>query len=166
MKWVEIEELHARAAAEFAAAAEKVPAERWLLPRAEGKWSPAEIVEHLTLAYEVLLRELDGGPGMKLRTSWWQRIVLRFTMVPKILRGDGFPEGARSPRETRPPSANPDQRAAVEKFRSQAAAFASKAAAAPSKRVTHAYFGKSSMPEALLFCVRHLEHHVKQLPPS
>jgi hypothetical protein len=33
-----------------------------------------------------------------------------------------------------------------------------------SKRVTHAYFGKSSMPEALLFCVRHLEHHQKQLP--
>lgn len=164
MKWVEIEELHARAAAEFAAAAERVPSERWLLPRAEGKWSPAEIVEHLTLAYEVLMREMDGGPPMRIKTKLWQRILLRMTMVPRILRGEGFPEGARSPRETRPPSGNPDQRAAVEKFRNTAAAFASKAAAAPRTRITHAYFGKSAMPEALLFCARHAEHHLQQLP--
>src|SRR5688572_3019595 len=121
MKWVDIQHLHSHAASELAASAERVDPARWLAPRAEGKWSPAETLEHLCLAYDVLLREIGGGPGMQVRTRWWQRILLRFTMVPKLLRGGAFPAGARSPRETRPTVTNPDQKSAIAGFRDRAA---------------------------------------------
>jgi len=167
MRWPEIRQIHLDAAAEVAASAERIQTEQWMLPRAEGKWSPAEIVEHLTLAYDVFLRQLEGGPGMMVRTKLWQRIMLRFTLIPKLLRGEGFPAGARAPRETRPQSANPDQKAAVAGFRDRAARLDAGVAAAMTSgrrvRLTHAYFGSSGLGEAMLLCARHLQHHEQQL---
>lgn len=167
MKWPEIRRLHAQAASDLASTAEAVPPQAWLLPRAEGKWSPAEVVEHLSLAYDAILIELEGGRGMKVRTTWWQRVLLRFTLVPKLLRGGPFPAGARAPRETRPAAANPDQRAAVAAFRDRAARIDAAAARAIESgrrvRLTHAYFGKSPVAEAMLLCARHVQHHRQQL---
>jgi uncharacterized damage-inducible protein DinB len=167
VNWPDIQKLHGNVVADFAAAAAAIPPDRWLAPRAEGKWSPAEVVEHITLAYDTLLRELEGGGGMKIRTKMWQRVLLRFTLVPKLLRGKPFPSGARAPRETRPASANPDQTAAVARFRERAARFdalTSEAIAAGRRvRLTHAYFGRSALPEAVLLCARHTQHHLGQL---
>lgn len=167
MRWPEIVQVHSQAAAEFAAAAERVAPERWLHPRAEGKWTPAEVVEHVTLAYEILLRELEGGAGMKVRTKLWQRLLLRVSMVPKILRGGAFPADARAPREIRPTVSNPDRGAALARFREKAARFQSLAADAVDRkrrvRLTHAYFGTAPLPDAVLLCARHVEHHHKQL---
>jgi DinB family protein len=161
--WEEIAALHDSAANDLAAAAVRVPADRWLAARAEGKWSPAEVVEHLNLVYDVLLRELDGGAGMQLRTKWWQRVMLRFTILPKILRGDGFPVGARAPKETRPVLSTTDQRELIARFRERASRFAAVTAAGRSKRITHAYFGAAKVPESVLLVARHIEHHTKQL---
>jgi hypothetical protein len=167
VKWPEVRRLHAEAVEAFAAAAAAVPPARWLVPRAEGKWSPAEIVEHLTLAYDTLLRELEGGPGMKVRTKWWQRILLRFTLVPRLLRGEPFPAGARAPREIRPTAANPDQVAAVARFRELAARIDSGSASAIESgkrvRLTHAYFGSAALWKGVLLCARHVQHHTAQL---
>lgn len=165
MKWEQIAALHDHAAKELIAAAEGVSADRWLVPRAEGKWSPAEVVEHLNLVYDVVLRELGGEPGMQLRTRWWQRLVLRFTIVPRILRGGWFPAGARAPKETRPALSTTDQRELISRFRDRAARFATAAANArgTTQRITHAYFGAARVPESVLLCARHIEHHTKQV---
>ena len=167
MKWVEIERIHADAASDFASAAEAIPADRWLTPRAEGKWSPAQVVEHINLAYDVLLGELGGKPGMKIRTKFWQRLMLRIVYLPRLMRGGTFPEGIRAPRELRDPPANPDQRAAIAAFRDRAIRFSSEAADAIAKRrkvrLTHPYFGTSPLADGVLFCARHVQHHRKQL---
>ena len=163
MKWEEIAALHDGAANAFAAAAERVPADRWLAPRAEAKWSPAEVVEHLNLVYDVALRELAGGTGMALRTKFWQRVVLRFTILRKILRGDGFPAGAPAPRETRPALSTTDQGELIARFRERAARFAAVAAADRDQRITHAYFGASKVPKSVLLVARHIEHHTTQV---
>lgn len=163
MTWEEIAALHDKAVKELAAAAERVPADRWLTPRAEGKWSPAEVVEHLNLVYDVVLRELSGGAGMQLRTKWWMRVLLRLTIVPKILRGGGFPAGARAPKETRPALSTTDQHELIARFRERAARFAAAAAADSTKSITHAYFGAAKVPESVLLAARHIEHHAKQL---
>ena len=169
MNWDAIQRLHADVTADFAAAAEAIPASRWMTPRAEGKWSPAEIVEHITLAYETLLRELDGGPGMQVRTKWWQRVLLRFTLVPKLMRGGAFPKGARAPRETRPVVTDPDQGAAIARFKDRVARFGVSATFAmntrPGARLTHPYFGQSKIPNAVLLSARHVQHHRAQLGP-
>jgi hypothetical protein len=166
MNWDAVQQIHTTAAQDVVAAAERVPADRWLQPRAEGKWSPAEVLEHLSLAYDVLLRELAGGEGMAIRTKLWQRILLRFTIVPGILRGGAFPKGARAPRETRPALTTTDQRAAIAAFRDRAARLAAAASDAQSRRgvkLTHAYFGRASVCDSLLLCARHLQHHQQQL---
>lgn len=167
MNWNEAERIHAKAASDFAEAAQRVPAAVWLAPRAEGKWSPAEIVEHVGLSYDTLNRELAGGPGMALRTKLWQRILLRFTLVPRLLRGAPFPKGARAPKETRPAVSNPDQAAAIAAFRVRAAAFEAAASAAQKanrgQKLTHAYFGRASLTNSVLLCARHVEHHLAQL---
>ena len=167
MKWPDLQQVHSQAAADVVSTAGRVPAEKWLVSRAEGKWSPAEIVEHLSLAYDVLLRELAGGAGMAIRTSLWQRIVLRLTIMPKLLRGEPFPQGTRSPREIRPATASPDQAAAIASLRDRAARFDAAVSEArrknPRTRLTHAYFGRSSLDNAVLLCARHMQHHQKQL---
>lgn len=160
--------LHHAAAADFAAAAEALEDGVWEAPRAPGKWSPAEIVEHLSLAYDVLLGELAGGAGMALRTRWWQRALLRWTLVPRLLGGARFPRGAIAPRETRPSGGTADRAAAVARFRERAATFERAIAEArrerPDGRLTHAYFGSSSYEDALLLSARHVQHHRAQLP--
>ena len=166
MKWESVQKLLSSSSVDLASAAEQVPGEKWLAPRAVGKWSPAEVVEHLNLAFDVLLRELAGGAGMKVRTKLWQRVLLRFTTVPRILRGRGFPKGARAPKEMRPALTSVDQGAAIAGFRDRAARFEAEATAAHQSgrvRLTHAYFGKSSIKNSVLLVARHIQHHRQQL---
>jgi hypothetical protein len=167
MKWSDVRRVYADAVEEVVRAASAIPAEAWLVPREEGKWSPAEMVEHLTLASDVLLRELEGGAGMRVRTSWWQRVLLRATMVPRLLAGKPFPSGARAPRETRPELRSEDQASAIARFRERSGALEAAAAECMTSgrrvHLTHAYFGRAPVDKALLLSARHIEHHLRQL---
>jgi uncharacterized damage-inducible protein DinB len=51
---------HRQAVQALLAAAREVPEARWTRPRAEGKWSPGQIAEHLALAYESAREVLHG----------------------------------------------------------------------------------------------------------
>ncbi|HEY3056149.1 MAG TPA: DinB family protein [Thermoanaerobaculia bacterium] len=167
MKEPDVRQMHSTASAEFATAAANVRAQDWLVPRSDEKWSPAQIVEHVTLAYDVLLRELAGGAGMQVRTKLWQRMWLRMTVMRKLLRDGVFPEGAPAPREVRPGTPPIDQAAAIERFRERAARFESASEEAMSSgrriRLTHAYFGPMAIDDVLLLCASHVRHHRKQL---
>ncbi len=167
MKFEEARSIHADAVAGLLATAVAVPEARWKLPRAEGKWSPAETLEHLAVTYDVLQRELDGRGPMKVVTKPWQRLLLRVTVVPRILRRGLFPSGARAPREVRPQMPATGQRAAIAAFRETSDRFIVSAIAAranrPGTRLTHAYFGRASLTYSLLLVARHIEHHTKQL---
>ncbi len=166
MNWSEAQQLHADAAAELSSVAGKVPAEKWLVVRAGSKWAPADVLEHLSLTYDVALRELAGGAGMAIRTKWWQRLYLRWTVMRTLLGRGIFPQGAPAPREVRPARTDLDQAAAIARFRDRAAAFTAAVAVSESSHFTHAYFGRMNMRDALLVCARHIQHHQKQLPSS
>jgi len=166
-RWAKAVALHRTAAARFAAIVEPFDDATWSAPIAAGKWSPALITEHLNRAYQVMLAELEGGPGMQLRTRPWQRVLLRFTIVPRLLRGGWFPAGARAPRETRPPEVAGSHADVVARFNDLAARFEASMTSArsrnPDARLTHAYFGSTRLANAMLLCARHLEHHERQL---
>jgi hypothetical protein len=168
--WLEALRLHEDAAAGFAHAAEAIPPELWTSPVAEGKWTPAQITDHLNRAYQTLLHELGGGAGMALRTRGWQRLILRFTLVPRLLAGAPFPRGARSPRELRPAEAAglDEQPLLIARFRELAERFQTEVqeahATRPRQRLTHAYFGAAPLERSVVFCARHILHHHKQLP--
>lgn len=167
-RWNEAVRMHQEAAAELVEAARAVPAEVWQAPREPGKWSPAQVVVHLILAYEVVLRELAGAPGMAVRTRGWQRLLLRFTLRPRLLAGAPFPRGVRAPREVRPEEVREEQAETIARFRVLAGEFEAAVEAAqrqrPQARLTHAYFGAMSLEEGLRFFAVHLRHHQAQFP--
>ena len=157
-------EIHRKAVERLVAAVNAVPIDRWGAPYREGNWSPGEISAHLVAVWDVVLAELGGSPGMAIRTRWWQRVVLRLTIVPRILAGGAFPK-ARAPRETRPAQPISDSYQAERAIRERAADFErqSEAAAATGRQITHAYFGKAPVSDGALLVARHIEHHAAQI---
>ena len=155
-------QIHDRAARALIAAAGAVGESRWSEPVAPGKWSAAQILEHLLATYDVVLRELAGGSGMRVRTPYWQQLLLRLAVAPRILRGRGFPRGAPAPRELRPGEGVARQHG-LALFEERVRQFESAATrASAGQRITHAYFGKASVPTGVLLCARHIEHHTSQ----
>lgn len=161
--------LHDRAVADYAAAARRLARDdaAWAAPRAEGKWSPAQITLHLIMAFDAVAGELNGGRGMQLRTKAWLRLVLRHTVVRRMLRGGPLPAGAKAPRETRPPVPTEDAATLIARLESSAAGLDRllRAAAArnPALRLTHPYFGPMPLDEITIVSARHVEHHLRQL---
>lgn len=141
----------------------------WMQPLASGKWTPAEITSHVAEAYRVLLAELGGAGGMKLLGSRLQRLILRHTLLPRLIAGRPFPPGVRAPRETRPKVIIEDQHQAMSELAHLAGLFAAelaaRAAAGP-VRLTHAYFGSLSPGQGLRLLTAHNRHHARQLASS
>lgn len=155
---------HGSAASAFAAAVEAVAPEAWDRPLGEGRWSPAQIADHLIRTYDVLLREVRGAAGMRIRARSWMRFVLRLMYLRRILRGGWFPAKAPAPSEIRPAKEDlPDQASAAARFRQRAGEFERAVEERPEARITHAYFGTLKLADGVLFCARHIEHHRAQL---
>lgn len=146
-----------------------VPLASWEAPAGPGKWSPAEIAEHLCLSYDPLLAELDGGSGYSLRLKGWKRLLARWRYLPTILEHGRFPEGVPAPREARPSSHPASPAAASIRLAESASRFErrlTEAHASGPVRLTHAYFGKLSAPQVLRLLAAHARHHAAQLPAA
>ena len=165
--WEEAFALHTEAVSLFADTVGQISPDKWNVSKQQDQWTPAHVLEHLNLAHKILLQELNSGAGMSIRTKFLQRFVLRLVLVPKLLRGAPFPKGARAPRETRPDSSQSNQQAAVTSFQELARAFQETIMRVhrenPDKKLTHAYFGSSSLTDAVLLCARHIQHHQRQV---
>lgn len=157
---------HASAVASYLAAARAVPGEAWERPMQDEKWSPAQVSEHLRLTYTLVQNELAGGSGLRVRTSWWLRTLLRWRFLPRILSQGQLPEGAKAPREIRPGD-GPFDRDAVLDALQVAARVAQESIARgwddPNRVMTHHVFGRLALPTAMRFLTVHTEHHARQL---
>jgi hypothetical protein len=168
-EWGDVVALHNRAVADFAATARRAAADDylWSAPGAPGKWSPAEIVQHLVLAFEAVQRELREGVPMKLRTRAWHRLVLRFTLQRRLMRGGAFPHGARSPREARPHGDIGPAGSLIGRLEGLNAELIADLADArtsrPRLRLLHPYFGRLSAIDIVYVSARHIQHHEAQL---
>ena len=165
----------ARAVAQHRAARERleraaraVPADAWTLPRAPGKWSPAEICEHLALMDEAALRELSGGAPMRRPLPRWKERLLNLTAMRWILATGRFPK-APAPRESRPVQGARDAGeldAVLARMRASAALLEERlGVAAPGRRLrlSHPYFGPIDARATLRMLARHCAHHAGQL---
>ena len=157
---------HRRAVDVCAAAIRSIAGADWGRARDAKKWSPAQIAEHLAVAYDPLLSELDGGPGFRMVFPWWKRRILRWKFLAPILAGR-FPSGVTAPREVRPSTTSPSPEDAARKLTERAGAFIdrlARARQAGKAKVTHPYMGRLSDVEALRFLTSHAHHHRRQLP--
>jgi DinB superfamily len=159
-------ENHAAAVGSFLRAAGQIAASEWDRPQAAGKWSAAEVLEHVRLSFEVLAREVRGGSGMRVVVSPWKAFVLRHLFLPRILRTGRFPRGSRAPKEVRPTPTSADPREAMARLRAASDELSDVCARVDSprsRRLTHAYFGPIPLPTVLRLLVQHTRHHQKQL---
>jgi hypothetical protein len=160
---------HSKAVEEYVTAAEGLSVQAWRRPLAAGKWTPAEVTSHVTEAYRVLRGELAGTSGMRLLGSRFQRLILRHTVLPRVLRWRPFPPGVRAPRETRPREVVDDPKVALSTLADLTETFAEELTNQAARRkvcLTHAYFGPLSAQQGLLLLTAHTRHHARQLSPT
>lgn len=161
-KWLRTVVEHRAALAAFLRAAEAWPDETWLVPLGEGKWTPAQVTEHLALAYDALLAELGGGASMRPKVTGVRRVLLRWILLPHILARGTFPVRAVAPREIRPAAEASDRAEALARLRSLGERFEEELTAARARgggRLTHPYFGSLPAAGVLRFAAVHLDHH-------
>lgn len=157
---------HAASVARFLAAAAAVPPDRWERTMGNDKWSPAQVAEHLRLTYALVQNQLSGGSGIRIRTPWLLRTMLRWRMLPRILSTGTLPEGARAPREIRPgdgPFPREQLLQALQVAASNVQETLVRGWDDPNCQMTHHVFGHLTPITAMQFATVHTNHHARQL---
>lgn len=161
---------HRAAVAEFEARASGVSVDRWLTPRAEGKWTPAEETRHLILTYQAFTANLRGERTMRLKGSPLLRRVWRLFGLTWILWRGRIPRAVRAPREVRPEGETGERDALLAAFEAEVAGFEAAYTACwhsrPGATVTHPFFGELNLRHALHLAGVHTRHHAAFLPPA
>jgi len=149
---------------ELVAASERSAAV-WTTPRAPGKWSPSQIVEHVARSIEESANMMAGAPTKFPALPFFLRPVARTLLFKRVLRTGGFPK-ARTNNAMNPqrgPATPADARARLE------GAFAKfdrevRARAQTSDTVASGAFGTVPVVDYARFIEIHTRHHRKQMP--
>ncbi|HEY6146636.1 MAG TPA: DinB family protein, partial [Thermoanaerobaculia bacterium] len=139
----------------------------WRSPIAAGKWTPAEITDHLVRTYRKALDEVRGGEGLRPRYGRLLRQALRLTVLPGIFRTRRLPGGATAPSEILPAESRVSQHDALSQLDDLAGEFEREIFSRrgdPGVHLTHHIFGPIKAPAAVDFIAIHTEHHARQLP--
>jgi Protein of unknown function (DUF1569) len=154
-----------RQAADLLCAAADGASEVWEVPRARGKWSPSQVVEHVTRALEQSARELRGEPALFPKFPVPLQPVMRGLFFNWILRRGSFPRGTRTNKEMNPErgAATPaEARARVHEalhdleqtVKTRSAGFGP---------VHSGAFGAVALSDYLMFQAIHTRHHIPQI---
>ena len=165
-RWDEASEEHRAALAAFLDAAERVTDEAFNAPWAPGKWTRAQVVEHIALASEAAIAEITTGTPLKVKITGWRQRMLRWVLLPHILFHRSLPLRARSPREIRPPETTMPRAQLLRRVRDLGERYeaeAERARANGFSGLTHPYFGHLPPVKAMRFMAVHIEHHTRQI---
>jgi hypothetical protein len=140
----------------------------WTTPRAPGKWSPQQVVEHVARALEEGANVVAGRPSKLPTLPALLRPLARF-FFRRVLRTGTFPK-ARASKEMDPalaglagPASPAEARARLDRG---LAAFerACRERAASGGDVPSLAFGRVPVAEYARFTALHTRHHAKQIP--
>ena len=155
-----------KATEHFLATARSVAKEKWEQPVAAGKWSPAQIVDHIAVTTEVALKAINGDPSMGSIPKFLRFIPRKLGFDPTIKKGR-FPEKQRGPAIFAPSAGHPTYEASVAKLERAMVALESHVRnlmAQNKHSFEHTFFGRVSIPDYIRFGTLHTEHHQRQLP--
>lgn len=149
---------------DLAAAAER-SASMWTTPRAPGKWSPSQVVEHVARVMEESAKVVSGEPSAFPTFPAFLRPLVKGLFFNRVLKKGEFPKAksrkAMDPAEgpATPAQARVRLEAALAKFDQ-----ACRARAATGQTVAHGVFGTVSVADYVRFQELHTRHHSKQIP--
>jgi hypothetical protein len=149
---------------EIVAAAERSAA-TWTTPRAPGKWSPSQVMEHVTRGLEEATNVVSGAPTMPMPPAFL-RPLLRLFFFKRILKKGVFPTGFKAHKTMNPTSgpATPAEarvrvEGALDRFDQEC-----RRRVASGKHVVSTGFGTVSVEDFVRFSALHTRHHCKQIP--
>lgn len=93
---------HRAAVIDFVAAAERSAA-TWTTPRAPGKWSPSQVVEHVAGGFEEAANVVSGAPSIPMPPVFL-RPLLRLFFFNRIVKKGVFPNGFKAHKARNPTS--------------------------------------------------------------
>jgi DinB superfamily len=167
-KWQEALDRHQSAATAFAATARIIDEKSWYRPMAAGKWSPAQVTEHLNLTYRIALDQVRGGPGVQENPSGLSQEE-RANILGTILQKRRLPGGAQAPAEVIPIQVEDGQSDALACFGQLAQEFKEEMESHRGRNdvlITHHFFGALPLLTAIDFFAIHIEHHHRQIAKS
>ena len=152
------------AVGELVAATERAGAS-WTKPRAPGKWSPSQVVEHVARIMEESANVADGRPSRFPTMHFLLRPILRILFFKRTLRRNDFPKMKAI--DAFVPIAGPGT-AADGRDRLQGAITlfdqACRARAASGQEVASTIFGAVPVADFARFQELHIRHHYLQMP--
>ena len=148
---------------DLVAAAERSAA-TWTTPRAPGKWSPSQVVEHVARGLEEGANVVSGAPNIPMPPAFL-RPLLRLFFFNRILKKDAFPKGFQAHKAMNPTSGPAAPAEARVRLEGALARFDQecrrRAASGPNVSTG---FGTVSVEDFVRFNAMHTRHHCKQMP--
>lgn len=136
----------------------------WTVPRAAGKWSPSQLVEHVARTLDESANLMCGAPTKFPTLPFFVRPLVRTFLFNRVLKTSAFPK-ARTNRAMNPesgPATLEDARARLEgalaRFERECRARSEQGAT-----VSSATFGSVTIADYVKFIALHTRHHWKQM---
>lgn len=155
-----------RATDQFLRTAGQVPPAHWAQPVSPGKWSPAQIVDHIAVTTEVALKAINGDPSMGSIPKFLRFLPRKLGFDPVIKKGR-FPEKQRGPAVFAPSTGHPSYDVSVERLNKAIAALETHVRGLMAQNqhsFEHSFFGRVSIADYIRFGTLHTQHHERQLP--
>ena len=134
----------------------------WAVPAAPGKWSPAQVVEHVARSYEEAAIDLTGRPSKLPNLPAPLRFVARKFLFERVLANGRFPR-AKTNRAMNPASGPESPAAAATRLSDALGRFAEACRSAPNSRVASRVFGTVPLNDYVQFQTIHTRHHRAQI---
>ena len=148
---------------DFIAAAERSAA-TWTTPRAPGKWSPSQVVEHVARGLEEGANIVSGAPSIAMPPAFLRPLARLF--FNRTLKKGAFPKGFKAHKALDPSSGPATPTEARVRLEEAFARFDKECRrqAASGQHVVSTGFGTVSVEDLVRFNAMHTRHHCKQMP--
>jgi len=151
----------ASVAALIAAAEQSVAA--LTTPRAPGKWSPAQIVEHVARTYDSSADLVLGKPSRFPTLPAFLRPVARGLLFNRVVKKGTFPK-ARTNKAMNPSSGPSTAEAVRIRLQEAVEGFETACRAHAGETLQTGTFGPVPLLDYILFMEVHARHHTRQIP--
>ncbi|HUJ23958.1 MAG TPA: DinB family protein [Bryobacteraceae bacterium] len=136
----------------------------WSTPRAPGKWSPSQIVEHVARGLEESVNMATGRPSKVRMPPAVIRPIVRLLLFRRVLRKAAFPEGFQAQKVMNPasgPATPAEGRLRLETAHQNFEEVCRRIAA--DGRLMRTIFGSVPVQDLVRFSELHTRHHRKQM---
>jgi hypothetical protein len=154
---------HHAAVLDLVAAAERSAA-TFTTPRAPGKWSPSQVVEHVARGLDEAANVVSGAPTLAMPPAFLRPLLRLF--FNRILKKDAFPKGFKAHKAMNPTSGPATPAEARVRLEGALARFDQECRrrVASGQHVVSTGFGTVSVEDFVRFSAMHTRHHCKQMP--